>query len=123
MVPALKDTIREGVRLARVFSGGAGVSMRRKSNFIELARAVGNEERYRLNPAADEVARVVAALYNATARMHELRVLDGVHDEIDPRERLRVNAKRVGLAHPLFADELHSHPPRPATKDANQTKP
>lgn len=53
------------------------------------------------------VARFTA-LRSSVETHQELLALDGIGVEVSERDRVRVNARRVGLEAPLFADEAES---------------
>lgn len=58
--------------------------------------------------SAGAPARVVESFKNlrASVALHQSLLRDeGIGVEVDERERVRVNARRVGLEAPLFADE------------------
>lgn len=48
------------------------------------------------------------ALRSCVATHQELLALDGIGVEVSERDRVRVNARRVGLDAPLFADEAEA---------------
>lgn len=48
------------------------------------------------------------ALRASVEKHQELLALDGIGVEVSERDRVRVNARRVGLEAPLFADEAES---------------
>eukprot|EP00186_Timspurckia_oligopyrenoides_P004786 CAMPEP_0182443318 /NCGR_PEP_ID=MMETSP1172-20130603/2083_1 /TAXON_ID=708627 /ORGANISM="Timspurckia oligopyrenoides, Strain CCMP3278" /LENGTH=130 /DNA_ID=CAMNT_0024638555 /DNA_START=199 /DNA_END=591 /DNA_ORIENTATION=+ len=58
----------------------------------------------------DAVYRAYVDLQQATLQMYKLRQLDGAYASlgVDERDRLRINSRRVGLAHPEFADEFEA---------------
>lgn len=54
---------------------------------------------------SESVLRKWTALRAAVARHQGLLADNGIGREISERDRVRVNARRVGLEAPLFADE------------------
>lgn len=58
--------------------------------------------------ASDNVASVWHGLRSAVARHQRLLLDNGIGKEVSERDRVRVNARRVGLEAPLFADEAEA---------------
>lgn len=58
--------------------------------------------------ASDNVVSVWHGLRSAVARHQRLLLQNGIGTEVSERDRVRVNARRVGLEAPLFADEAEA---------------
>lgn len=58
--------------------------------------------------APDNVVSVWHGLRAAVSRHQRLLLENGIGKEVSERDRVRVNARRVGLEAPLFADEAEA---------------
>lgn len=58
--------------------------------------------------APDNVVSVWHGLRAAVSRHQRLLLDNGIGKEVSERDRVRVNARRVGLEAPLFADEAEA---------------
>lgn len=58
--------------------------------------------------ASTELVASWEALRVAVVNHQRILLENGIGRQVDERERIRVNAKRVGLEAPLFADEAES---------------